>query len=450
MVITCGVKVLRDEPISVPPSNILSHLGGLLDSADGSDVSFVVDGEEFAAHRAVLIARSPVFKAQLLGSMADAKMTSTTLQDIAPATFRVMLRYMYTDEFPEDAELVTEKLQDLFVAADRFALDRLKLFCAGKLWIEVSVDTVGAALAWAETYNCPELKKKCIDFLADEKNFRKVVLTDGFIQMVQKFPSVLAELRVKFKLNFEETKSFAIGQVVTSGDISAGGHLWMIECYPCGDNNEDNGEYLGVFLHHESKTKDVKAIFEVFVMDRNGAPSPSHRFRLVHVYKPKSKGNNDNTWGENRFVKRSDLESLYLTNGLVIIMCGVEDIAPTTFKAMLQFIYTDDLPRDEEDGDEQLPTEAFQDLLAAADRFALDRLKLMCAKKLWDDVSTDTVGATLACAEAYSCPELKMKCIDFFANEKNFKEAVLTDGFVQLVQKFPAILGELRVKVVGA
>nr|CAB3481492.1 unnamed protein product [Digitaria exilis] len=197
MVITCGVKVLRDEPISVPPSNILSHLGGLLDSADGSDVSFVVDGEEFAAHRAVLIARSPVFKAQLLGSMADAKMTSTTLQDIAPATFRVMLRYMYTDEFPEDAELVTEKLQDLFVAADRFALDRLKLFCAGKLWIEVSVDTVGAALAWAETYNCPELKKKCIDFLADEKNFRKVVLTDGFIQMVQKFPSVLAELRVK-------------------------------------------------------------------------------------------------------------------------------------------------------------------------------------------------------------------------------------------------------------
>nr|CAB3481493.1 unnamed protein product [Digitaria exilis] len=280
----------------------------------------------------------------------------------------------------------------------------------------------------------------------------------------------------QFKLNFEETKSFAIGQVVTSGDISAGGHLWMIECYPCGDNNEDNGEYLGVFLHHESKTKDVKAIFEVFVMDRNGAPSPSHRFRLVHVYKPKSKGNNDNTWGENRFVKRSDLESLYLTNGLVIIMCGVEvlhdddpidvpssdignhlgslldlqDIAPTTFKAMLQFIYTDDLPRDEEDGDEQLPTEAFQDLLAAADRFALDRLKLMCAKKLWDDVSTDTVGATLACAEAYSCPELKMKCIDFFANEKNFKEAVLTDGFVQLVQKFPAILGELRVKVVGA
>jgi speckle-type POZ protein len=82
-----------------------SHLGLLLDCAEGSDVSFVIDGEKFPAHRAVLAARSPVFKAQLLGSMADAKMSSITLHDIAPATFRVVLRFMYTDACPEEAEL---------------------------------------------------------------------------------------------------------------------------------------------------------------------------------------------------------------------------------------------------------------------------------------------------------------------------------------------------------
>lgn len=127
-------------------------------------------------------------------------MPSMTLLDVAPATFRVILRFIYTDEFPADEQLgdsPTEKLQDLFAAADQFALDRLKLFCARKLWDYVSADTICATLSWAETYNCPELKKECIDFLADEKNFRKAVLTDGFIQMVQKFPSVLAQLRVK-------------------------------------------------------------------------------------------------------------------------------------------------------------------------------------------------------------------------------------------------------------
>jgi speckle-type POZ protein len=77
----------------------------LLDCTDGSDVSFVVDGVKFPAHRAVLAARSPVFKAQLLGSMAEANMSSITLHDIVPATFKVMPRFMYTDACPADAEL---------------------------------------------------------------------------------------------------------------------------------------------------------------------------------------------------------------------------------------------------------------------------------------------------------------------------------------------------------
>jgi hypothetical protein len=68
--------VVRDYPLAVPSSDIGDHLGQLLDGADGSDVSFIVDGKKFAAHRAVLAARSPVFKAELFGAMAEAKMSS--------------------------------------------------------------------------------------------------------------------------------------------------------------------------------------------------------------------------------------------------------------------------------------------------------------------------------------------------------------------------------------
>jgi speckle-type POZ protein len=138
---------VKRSVLEVPPSDIGSHLGHLLDCTDGSDVSFVVDGDMFPAHRAVLAARLPVFKAQLLGSMADAKMPSITLHDIAPATFRVMLRFIYTDACPADAELGDsphEMLQHLLAAADRFALYRLKLLCASKLWDHVSVGTVAS------------------------------------------------------------------------------------------------------------------------------------------------------------------------------------------------------------------------------------------------------------------------------------------------------------------
>ena len=108
-------------------------------------------------------------------------------------------------------------------------------------------------------------------------------------------------------------------------------------------------------------------------------------------------------------------------------------------------MYTDALPPDDEIGDS--PVEMLQHLLAAADRFALDRLKVLCELKLWENTSVKTVASILACAETYSCPNLKSKCMDFFAKKKNFKKAVFTDGFAMLLQKFPVLAAELERKV---
>lgn len=46
------------------------------------------------------------------------------------------------------------------------------------------------------------------------------------------------------------------------------------------------------------------------------------------------------------------------------------------------------------------------------------RLKIMCAQKLRENVSVDTVGDALACAEMYSCPELRSKCVEFVVSDK--------------------------------
>jgi speckle-type POZ protein len=89
-------------------------------------------------------------------------------------------------------------------------------------------------------------------------------------------------------------------------------------------------------------------------------------------------------------------------------------IRAATFKAMLRFMYTDAACPEEEEtdlGDSQSASRALQDLLAAADIFQLDRLKILCATELWNNVSVDTVASTLICAEMYNCPQLKRKCI---------------------------------------
>ena len=51
----------------------------------------------------------------------------------------------------------------------------------------------------------------------------------------------------QFMLNYEETRNVAIGHAVSSGDISAGGHLWRIECFPRGRRKKkDEAEHLSL------------------------------------------------------------------------------------------------------------------------------------------------------------------------------------------------------------
>ncbi|XP_037419083.1 BTB/POZ and MATH domain-containing protein 1-like [Triticum dicoccoides] len=207
----CSIVVVNElGPDPVPASDLGDHLGRLLEDGnrtdDGmmmtTDVSLAVDGETFRAHRLVLAARSPVFKAMLFGSMMEATTTSSApivLHEITPAILGAMLRFMYTDAWPEDNEHVghsssIEMLQDLLAAADRYALDRLKLMCVRKLWDNMSIHTVVSILVYADTYGCAELKKKCLDFCARKENFKQVASTDGYPLFVLKFPSIFFEL----------------------------------------------------------------------------------------------------------------------------------------------------------------------------------------------------------------------------------------------------------------
>ncbi|EMS58853.1 BTB/POZ and MATH domain-containing protein 1 [Triticum urartu] len=200
----CGVMALPGNSIPVPAMNIGDHLGSLLECPDGSDVSFVVGGETFRAHWAVLAARSLVFRVEIFGSLAEATMQCITLHEIEPSTLKAILRFMYTDRLSVDFDPesfsfspTAQQLRHILAAADRYDIGRLKLMCAQKLWDMVSVETVTTTLGYADMYGCPELKNRCLDFCMAGKNFTRIVVTEGYLWLMQRFPSVIDEIKAR-------------------------------------------------------------------------------------------------------------------------------------------------------------------------------------------------------------------------------------------------------------
>ncbi|XP_078149905.1 BTB/POZ and MATH domain-containing protein 2-like [Carex rostrata] len=195
-------------------SNIISPTGfpyeclqKFRDENEHTDVTFDVDGKNFVAHKLILAAHSPVFKAELFGSMAESNMDCIIkINEMLPSVFKAMLDFMYNSSFSVKKNLVdcevpmssTAFLQHLLVAADRYAVKKLKALCECKLVESISLETVLSTLELAEMHSCSVLKNKCLRFV-DKGNLVSLLLTEGYIKLMQNCPSLLAEFKDRAK-----------------------------------------------------------------------------------------------------------------------------------------------------------------------------------------------------------------------------------------------------------
>jgi speckle-type POZ protein len=185
--------------VNVPPPDIQHHLGNLLLSQEGTDVTFQVGGEKFMAHRCVFAARSAVFKAELFGAMKEGTTdTVVHIDDMDAKVFRRLLGFMYTDFVPEFEEEEEEYMwQDLLVAADRYDVPRLRLICERMLCPYINTDTVATMLELADKHHCNGLKDACLDFLNSPANLQEVTAAGGLNDLTISCPAVLIELIAK-------------------------------------------------------------------------------------------------------------------------------------------------------------------------------------------------------------------------------------------------------------
>ncbi|CAN6305180.1 unnamed protein product [Urochloa humidicola] len=122
----------------------------------------------------------------------------------------------------------------------------------------------------------------------------------------------------------------------------------------------------------------------------------------------------------------------------------INDMEANVFDALLTFMYTDNLPEMKEQDESAM----LQHLLVAADRYNLERLKVICQDKLCKHIDKDSAATILALAEQHNCHGLKDACLVFLSSSSTLGAIMETDGFKHLTISCPGVLKELVSKAV--
>ncbi|WVZ94438.1 hypothetical protein U9M48_040329 [Paspalum notatum var. saurae] len=92
--------------------------------------------------------------------------------------------------------------------------------------------------------------------------------------------------------------------------------------------------------------------------------------------------------------------------------------------------------------DEVESQEMIKHLLVAADRYAMERMKLMCESILSKWLDIESVTTTLALADQHHCEKLKHACIAFI-NSSDAKDLVESKGYEHLKRACPDVFVDI-------
>ena len=163
--------------------------------------------QQLAAHRLVLAAASPYFKAMFVTSMMESTRKCILMKDIESDILHAVVAYAYDEEFflPKDRVLL------LLIAADLFQMASLRHECCTFLQAHLQPENCLGLCAIADMHNCPALFNSCTAYTA--AHFEQVISCDEYLSLP---PSQLKDLisRDEIRVTCEEQVYSAVLQWV--------------------------------------------------------------------------------------------------------------------------------------------------------------------------------------------------------------------------------------------
>ena len=144
------------------------------------DVVLVVKDRRFSAHKVVLAASSPVFKALFTSELTREKANEdfeVNVPDFDPNTVEELLNFVYTGEVG-----ITEKnAEELLKVADYYDISNLKELCAEILFINLKPSNCLGIQEVAELYCYEQLHEAATDFICN--NLTSIWQTEEYLSL---------------------------------------------------------------------------------------------------------------------------------------------------------------------------------------------------------------------------------------------------------------------------
>ncbi|WOL06744.1 ARM REPEAT PROTEIN INTERACTING WITH ABF2 [Canna indica] len=160
-----------------------------VNSSTLSDVTFLVEGKRFYAHRIALLASSDAFRAMFDGGYREKDARDIEIPNIRWEVFELMMRFIYTGS----VEVTNDIAQDLLRAADQYLLEGLKRLCEYAIAQDVNIDNISSMYELSEAFNAMSLRHTCILFILEQ--FDKIILRPGHEYLIQR---IIPEIRNYF------------------------------------------------------------------------------------------------------------------------------------------------------------------------------------------------------------------------------------------------------------
>ncbi|KAL9890831.1 protein roadkill-like isoform 1-T3 [Glossina fuscipes fuscipes] len=177
-------KLIEDE--------LSKNLGNLFVNEKCSDVALVVGENELKAHKLILSARSEVFAAMFEHEMEESKLNRVVITDIHQEVLKEMLNFIYTGKVFNLNKLA----QGLLAAADKYALEGLKMMCEGALSVNLSAENAVEILILADLHSAAQLKAQTIVFI--KTHITDVMGTQAWQDMIKSHSHLIVEVSEAF------------------------------------------------------------------------------------------------------------------------------------------------------------------------------------------------------------------------------------------------------------